>query len=593
MFAAILSTDGRPVDTRALAGPPGPALRIDIVGERRRVALIASTADAAIDGEFRSIERLGERFFLVGRLRLDARDELRGRLEGVDATVSDGALCLQAYAKWGERFLDFLSGDFCFALWDDAQGILLAARDQLGVRALFHATLGPCRVVSDSLDWLATRPGLDPALDDLWVADFLCRDRNLDLHRTIRRDIARLPPAHLLRLSGVEEDRRRYWRLTVEEPLHLRERRLYGERFRELMARAVADRLPRGRIGISMSGGLDSTTLAAFAVESAGAGRVVAQCDHFEWLMPDHEAHFSTLAARHLGIELRLSAIDNTVFDPAWRTRALRFAEPSTAVIRAEFDRRLAAELARLAPVWLYGEGPDNALVFERGAYFSWLARRFQWSRMAEAAWLYLAAMQPADWRATARRYLRPSPALAPPPLLPPWIDPSLAARLRLEERLREHRDVVDRTHGWHPRAMGAFGHAMWQEFLRDRAQDESWAPFVWRHPYFDLRVLAFLLSVPPVPWARGKLLMREAMQGRLPEEILQRPKSPLAGSPLAGPLGRGELGALSSSGRLGGYVDVSRVPAVLAQGSDAEPLLAVHALDHWLMYNARTTGVT
>ncbi len=56
----------------------------------------------------------------------------------------------------------------------------------------------------------------------------------------------------------------------------------------------------------------------------------------------------------------------------------------------------------------------------------------------------------------------------------------------------------------------------------------------VWRHPYLDLRVIGFLLSVPPVPWAREKLLMREAMRGRLPDAVLARRKTPLVGAPLA-----------------------------------------------------------
>ena len=48
-----------------------------------------------------------------------------------------------------------------------------------------------------------------------------------------------------------------------------------------------------------------------------------------------------------------------------------------------------------------------------------------------------------------------------------------------------------------------------------------SGAPIEWRHPYLDLRVLTFLLSVPPFPWARRKLLMREAMKDALPGEVL------------------------------------------------------------------------
>jgi len=590
MFAAILAVDGRLAETGAFTSPPIPAHRIEIVGEKRSVALIVSTEAAPFDCEWRGVERLGEPLWIVGRIRLDARDELRARLGDATAGDSDGLLCLRAYAKWGGRFLDFLAGDFCFALWDGASGTMLATRDQLGVRTLFHATIGPWRVVSDSLGWIATRRGFSSMLDDAWIADQLVFGRTLDFHRTVWRDVARLPPAHLLRHSDTNTDIRRYWRLTVDEPLHLRDRRHYGERFRELVARAVADRMPKGRVGVAMSGGLDSTTLAAFAVETTGdPRRVVAQCSHFEWLIPDEEAHFSSLVARRLGIELQLTAIDNLTFDADWRSKPNPFAEPTVAIMSAEIGRRFAQYLARLSPVWLYGEGPDNALVFERGAHFSWLARQRRWGRMAEAAWLYLGTMQARDWRATLRRYLRPlPPAGEAAPLLPQWIDPGLVHRLHLEERARDN-EIVDRSHGWHPRAMGSFTNPIWQEIFRDRAQDEAWAPLVWRHPYFDLRVLQFLLSVPPVPWARAKLLIREAMRGRLPDEVLTRPKTPLADGPEVLPV----LGALSSPGLLSAYVDTARLPATLPPGSDAGPLMAVHALDHWLTYNAGRTGVT
>ena len=68
------------------------------------------------------------------------------------SACSDALLCLHAYAAWGEEFVRSLAGDFCFALWDDELRRLICARDQLGVRPLFHAQIGTSCVVSDSLD---------------------------------------------------------------------------------------------------------------------------------------------------------------------------------------------------------------------------------------------------------------------------------------------------------------------------------------------------------------------------------------------------------------------------------------------------------
>ncbi len=78
-----------------------------------------------------------------------------------------------------------------------------------------------------------------------------------------------------------------------------------------------------------MSGGIDSTTLAACTTASTGdPSRVVAECTHFERLMPDDEASFATLAAKRLGIELHVKAIDDFIYDPDWRSQR-GGAEPS------------------------------------------------------------------------------------------------------------------------------------------------------------------------------------------------------------------------------------------------------------------------
>lgn len=112
---------------------------------------------------------------------------------------------------------------------------------------------------------------------------------------------------------------------------------------------------------------------------------------------------------------------------------------------------------------------------------------------------------------------------------------------------------------------------------------DETQAPFVWRHPFLDLRVLHFMLSVPPVPWARRKLLMREAMRGRLPEPVLARDKTPLARYPLAEAIRRQGLPELPPGDRVGAWVDVERLPAGPISDADLDRVVAVHALDYWL----------
>ena len=576
MFAALLSSGPAPIDPRPFTDGREPD-GFEIVGRARRAALCAGA------GSMR--DSLDGRHWIVGRIRLDARDELLERL-GAAPTASDARLCLLAYARWGEAFTDHLAGDFAFALWDDQRQCLLAVRDRLGVRGLFHTRTADAWLIGDSLDWLAARSATPPALDDYWIADFLVLGMSREFERTVYRDIKRVAPAHLLTLGEGGLSLRRYWRLELAEPLYLRKAEAYHERFRELLSRAVADRLPPGRVGIAMSGGLDSTTLAATAVEVTGdPSRIVAECEHYERLMHIREDHYASLAARHLGIELRIRPADDSAHDPHWRSRGLRPAEPGLGMLNAHNIQRIGREMAAISPVWLDGEGPDNALTLERNAYLGWLRRRRSWVRLSQALLQYASAKGFSGWSQTlARRSgLRHVPELDPFDVLPPWLREDFAKKLNLAERQQALGLGGDSSHPWHPLAYDSFTSPAWQSYFEDHAFEESLAGFEWRYPFLDLRVLEFMLAVPPVPWGWKKRLIRASMRGRLPRAVLAREKTPLDCYPEIATMRTAGLPSLPQSHRVGRFVDPALLPDLAAPDPDLALSLGVHALDGWL----------
>ncbi len=576
MFAALFSTGPAPLDPRQFADGLGPD-GFEIVGHAGRVALCAGTGSAR--------DSLNGRLWIVGRIRLDARDELLARL-GAAPTASDARLCLLAYARWGETFTDHLAGDFAFALWDEQRQCLLAVRDRLGVRSLFHTRTADAWLIGDSLDWLAARSVPAPALDDYWIADFLVLGQSREFERTVYRDIKRVAPAHLLTLGEGGLSLRRYWRLELAEPVYLRNAEAYHERFRELLSRAVADRLPSGRVGIAMSGGLDSTTLAAMAVEVTGdPSRIVAECEHYERLMHIREDHYASLAARHLGIELRIRPADDIAHDPQWRSHGLRSAEPAMGLLNARNIRRIGREMAAIAPVWLDGEGPDNALTLERDAYLGWLRRQRSWRRLSQALLQYAAAKGFSGWSQTlARRSgLRRVPELDPFDVLPPWLREDFAKKLKLSERQEALGLGGDPSHPWHPVAYDSFTSPIWQSYFEDHAFEESLAGFEWRYPFLDLRVLQFMLAVPPVPWGWKKHLIRAAMRDRLPRAVLDREKTPLACYPEIATMRATGLPSLPENHGVGRFVDPALLPDLAAPDPDLALSLGVHALDGWL----------
>lgn len=590
MFAAVFNLHAESLDARQL----GDASDVKLFGDARRAAFICSNAHlSGPPGEECVLHSLGGRYWIVGRIRLDGRRELQTRLAAETGDppegIADALLCLHAYARWGERFVEFLAGDFAFALWDDERQSLIAVRDQMGVRLLFHARKGDTWFVGDSLDWIAARASTGRELDDYWIADFLTGAASREFERTVYRDIQRLAPAHLMKLSEGGAAVRSYWRLNIVEPVYFRDPRTYTERFRELLSLAVADRLPAGRVGISMSGGLDSTALAASTVDAtADAARIVAECEHYEEVMHIREDHFASLAARRLGIELRIRAVDELVYDPQWRSRDIRSAEPSISILNAHNIRQIDGDRARSASVWFEGEGPDNALTLERNSYLGWLVGRRSWGRLAGALCQYARVKGVAGWAQTFKRHTGSQPDTRRPAALPPWLNRHFAERLELAERMATLGEGGDTSHPWRPQAIASFTSPFWQLDLDDMNFREQLAPIVWRHPFLDLRIAEFMLSVPPIPWGWKKQLLREAMRDRLPVEVLRREKTPLAFYSDVASMRRHGLPEPSRGGPLERYVDPGHLPTVQAPETEIYLAMAAYSLDHWLTPEGR-----
>ena len=150
----------------------------------------------------------------------------------------------------------------------------------------------------------------------------------------------------------------------------------------------------------------------------------------------------------------------------------------------------------------------------------------------------------------------------------------------------------LERAKRWHPLNRGIWvaarvtlaGHLL--QAKGDRVSMHSSVEV--RYPFLDLRIVDFLLALPPFPWFFEKKLLREAMIGRLPESARVRPKTPLAGDPLAQKLRGPETAWLDQvqwNADMGRYVNQSAIsPLRTEKGleqarSDVRPL----CLNFWL----------
>ncbi len=221
---------------------------------------------------------------LVADLRLDNRDELAEAL-GIDnrtlAMLSDSAVLMRAYRKWGEDCAEHLLGDFAFAIWDAPARKLVLGRDHMGLRYI-HYYRGP-----DFFVFATENKGV-------WaVADVPRRLDEFQIGTRLTLDISRTAGASLFQeifgvLAGtvmtVPADgtmrSRRYWEPHAD-PVHLgRDETYYIATYRRLLSEAVQCRLRRATrpVGLFMSGGFDSAAIAALAgpVMSAKNRKLIA-----------------------------------------------------------------------------------------------------------------------------------------------------------------------------------------------------------------------------------------------------------------------------------------------------------------------------
>jgi asparagine synthase (glutamine-hydrolysing) len=528
------------------------------------------------------------RVWITADARLDARDELIGKLRRsalIDSTACDAELILHAHKIWGESCLDHLFGEFVFAIWDGERRQLLCAHDQLGTRPLYFARKQQQVIVSNTLDCVRLHPAVSSKVNDAAIGDFLLFGLNYNPETTSFSDIRRLPPGHLATWGANNYVQRQYWQMPIDEPLFYRRRQDYIDQFQSLLTTAVKERLPRGKIGISMSGGLDSSLLAAAANglkrASGTAGDVFGITYVYDRLIPDQERHYSSVVARYLAIPEHFFTADGADEEEMWDQIPEPPSEP-TSPWRANISRLAYQRLASLGRVYFYGEGPDNALHYEWRPYLAYLMRRRQWGRLLRDAGQHIWLHRRVPLLPILPRMLREARAKSSSAgtRMPDWLNPDFSRRFSLEERCREILTAAPPCeHPVRRRGYASFKSTLWQRLFEECDSGGGRFPIEFRHPYLNLPLLRFMLALPALPWCRVKYIQRVAGRGMLPAEILRRPKTPLAGFPEAEMAKRRGVPAVLSSAALQRFILADKVRCDI----NSDYAIRAVGLSYWL----------
>jgi asparagine synthase (glutamine-hydrolysing) len=208
---------------------------------------------------------------ITADVRLDNRDELLDSLglsERHDR-IGDAELILKAYLRWGDDCVGRLMGDFAFAIWDPRHQRLFCARDHFGMRPLYYYSLpGKHFIFASDSRAIVVLPRVPYRINEGRIADFLVPELEwYDYRSTFYEDVFRLPPGHRIAVTctGIEESE--YWHPQPGPELGQMTDDDYRQGFIEVFSTAVESRLraPPKAVGSTLSGGMDSGSVVAFA----------------------------------------------------------------------------------------------------------------------------------------------------------------------------------------------------------------------------------------------------------------------------------------------------------------------------------------
>lgn len=296
-------------------GPDDAGLYIDECAglAARRLSIIDLTGGhQPISNETRNI-------WLVLNGEIFNAPALRSELEAAGhhfSTRTDTETVVHAYEQWGDEAVSRLRGMFAFAIWDKTRQRLLLGRDRFGIKPLYYAHMGKkLAFASQILPVLELMPEIPrqanpEALWRLFEVGFVPSPW------TAFTDVFKLPPAHLLVYQGGQVNIRAYWQLSYSpatEQSRVSLRKASQEFIERLIETVNAWRMSDVPVASLLSGGIDSSSLAALLTEVSGAPIHTFNIGFADWER-DESAQASATAnyigSRHTEISFNLSDFD-------------------------------------------------------------------------------------------------------------------------------------------------------------------------------------------------------------------------------------------------------------------------------------------
>ncbi|HST10804.1 MAG TPA: asparagine synthase (glutamine-hydrolyzing) [Terriglobales bacterium] len=472
--------------------------------------------------------------------------ELRRELQEEGRTFlgnSDTEVLLHAYAAWGLEGLTRLEGLFAFALWDGQRERLVLMRDRLGIKPFYYAWRSGQLAFGSEIK--AVLAGIEPSreLDEQALAEYLWYGNAFE-ERTLYRGVRALAPGHRLVIEAGASRIESWWRIEewLERPARFENAAEAARVVREAVDAAVARQLVSDvPVGLFLSGGLDSSSIGASAALASGQ-RLSSYAVGFDYERGVQELPKAQRVARLLGLDHHELQVKGGALDEVIVALVMAHDEPFADAANIPLFL-LAQQIRGKVKVVLQGDGGDEMF----GGY-----RRY--SILRHAAYWQI-------WPAGLEGLLRKLPG-------------QLATRLARLGAASGHGDSAMRmallltTETLHDPPSAMFTHEARRSF---EARTDPFAAFrrcaerfakadpvqrmlltdillqlpsqflakvdratmshgiEARVPLLDERVASLAVTIPSSFKVRGmqkKIVLRDAMRGRLPTEILEARKT-------------------------------------------------------------------
>jgi asparagine synthase (glutamine-hydrolysing) len=500
--------------------------------DRSEAALgLAESVKIGSRGAARALVGDVERVVLVGAGRIDNLAELRLAL-GLGHQESPADLLIRAYTAWGVDFPARLTGDFALVLWDVERRRMLAVRDAFGITPLSYRASRQGLWIASGIEQILRTFESPPDLDDQMIVEYLLwRFKASDA--TFFREIRQIPAGHLLVADSSEIRIERYWVPPLQEPRshRLGKREAYYEEFQRLFVQSVERRLqPKGSVIVHVSGGLDSSSVAAAADSLARRGSVPISslrgaAGRFPGLPCDEEV-FIDAVERHIDFPIErwdaTEADSSDLIDPTIECPGGRI----TNIGGSDGDVAIANRTG--ASAILTGIGGDQ--LGTCSGIVRTLVSRGEWAKAARDLFFFPDATAKSRWQ----RLRGFTGQVAPIPIqrwatwvraaIPTWLAPDLhrlARDLAMADPPRFAFDAEVHSQTWNRICAAHTLHAI--ESLQRQAASTG---LEYRFPFLDGDLVRFVLQFPydfwprPAPYAR---LHREALEDLLPPSIAAR----------------------------------------------------------------------